>query len=146
MVARVQRKTKLPNGQRLPLKVKTALADFQRRVLELFPNDIQAITLYGSYARGEAVQDSDVDVLLVVKWTEEQSPDGEYLAWFGDPRWNRIIDIATDVLLDRGVYISPHVVSAIRFAHGKDTLLTAIRREGKTLWPKTKTTPKIRQI
>ena len=38
---------------RLPKNVQAALAGFQRRVLELFPNDVRQIILFGSYARGD---------------------------------------------------------------------------------------------
>ena len=67
MVVQVTRpRSKKRTAPRLPRKVKTALADFQRRLLNLFPDDILAIILYGSYARGQAAPDSDVDVLVVV--------------------------------------------------------------------------------
>jgi predicted nucleotidyltransferase len=118
----------------LPRRVKAALDDFQRRLLELFPGEISQLILYGSYARGEATPDSDVDVMVVVKWREKQLPDGTYLAWFGDPGWNQIIDVASDVLLERDVYISPLVMSEARATAGKEFILHAIQREGKILW------------
>jgi predicted nucleotidyltransferase len=54
----------------------------------------------GSEARGEAGPDSDLDVLVVVQ------PDAERVALE-----DRIIDIAFDVNLEFGVYISPRVVT-----------------------------------
>jgi predicted nucleotidyltransferase len=114
--------------------VSLALADFQRHLLELFPNDIQQIVLYGSYARGDWREESDVDVLVVTKWKEERLPDGTYLAWFGDPRWKQVIDAASDVLIERGAYVSPLVMSEARYAARKDSVLRDIEREGQTLW------------
>jgi hypothetical protein len=119
---------------RLPHKVEVALGDFQRRLLELFPGETSQLILYGSYARGEVTPDSDVDVVVVVKWESEQLPDGTYLTWFGDPAWNQIIDVALDVLLEHGVYISPLVISGARYAAGKELVLRVAQREGKTLW------------
>jgi predicted nucleotidyltransferase len=129
-----QRKPEHNNTPHLPRRVQAALDDFQCRLLELFPGEISRLILYGSYARGEAAPDSDVDVAVVVKWSEEQLPDGTYLAWFGDPGWNQIIDVASDVLLERGVHISPLVMSETRVAAGKESVLRAIQREGKILW------------
>jgi predicted nucleotidyltransferase len=51
--------------------VKAALEDFTRRVLTLFPDGISQIILYGSYARGKAAPDSDVDVMVVVKFQQQ---------------------------------------------------------------------------
>jgi predicted nucleotidyltransferase len=91
--------------QHLPGAVEAALDDFRRKLLELFPGEISQLILYGSYARGEAASDSDVDVLVVVKWPQEQLPDGTYLAWLDDPGWEQIIDLTVDVLLERGVHM-----------------------------------------
>ncbi|MFQ6102125.1 MAG: hypothetical protein ACE5OS_12950 [Anaerolineae bacterium] len=59
--------------------------------------------------------DSDVDVMVVVAWEEERLPDGFYRSMYCDPRWERIIDLATDVNLDFGIYISPIVIGSSRF-------------------------------
>lgn len=119
---------------RVPKPVRLALADFEQRLLRLFPEHIQQIILYGSYSRGDWRAESDVDVLVVVKWNEKRLPGGRYLAWYGDPRWNQIIEIASDILLERGVYISPLVMSEVRLAAREETVLHAIQHEGKTLW------------
>ena len=118
----------------LPRRVQAALDDFQRRLLELFPGEISQLILFGSYARGEAGPDSDVDVMVVVKWRERQLPGGTYLAWFGDPGWNQIIDVASDVLLERGVHISPLVMGEARYAGSNELILNTVQREGKVLW------------
>ncbi len=82
-------KSKRKTAPRPPRKVKSALADFQRRALELFPDDILAIILYGSYARGEATPDSDVDVMVVGKWTDPRQADLHYSPGLGDPPWEQ---------------------------------------------------------
>ncbi len=45
--------------------------DLRENLLSRLPDLIQRIVIYGSYARGEAVEDSDVDLLVLVK---ESSP------------------------------------------------------------------------
>jgi len=42
-----------------------------REALGVFSGPVRRINLYGSYARGEAAPDSDVDVMGVVGWKEE---------------------------------------------------------------------------
>jgi len=45
--------------------------DLRDALLSRLPGLIQRMVMYGSYARGEAVADSDIDVLVIV---EENSP------------------------------------------------------------------------
>ena len=56
--------------------------------------------LFGSEARGEATPESDIDVLVVVQ------PDAQRVTLE-----DGVIDLAFDVNLDFGVYISPRVVT-----------------------------------
>jgi hypothetical protein len=128
-----QRKTKRKVRPRLPRNVKTTLVDFQKRLLELFPNEISQLILFGSYARGEFTPDSDVDVLVVVKWSEVRLPDGSYEAPIADPRWQSIINVAADALLASGLEVAPLVVSEHRFREGFP-LVTRVKREGLILW------------
>lgn len=72
---------------------KEALASFRNKVTTALPNQIEAINLFGSKARGEANKHSDVDVLLVMK----------------DTSWDnsiRVSDAVMDVLLETGVVLS----------------------------------------
>lgn len=119
---------------RLPRKVKTALADFQRRVLALFPGEISQLILFGSYARGESVPESDVDVVVVVKWDEVRLPDGAYVAPLTEPRWLAIINAAADSMVVSGLEVAPIVVSEKRFRRGFP-LANRVKREGVVVWP-----------
>ncbi len=131
VVRSAQGKTKPRKGQRLPLKIKGALADYQRRVLELFPDDIQAIILYGSYARSEATPDSDVDLMVVVKWTDPQGVEAFYSA--RDERWDRLVDIASDILLEHGSFISV-IAHNERLFNSNDPLSRDVKQTGIILW------------
>ncbi|MBI4699583.1 MAG: nucleotidyltransferase domain-containing protein [Deltaproteobacteria bacterium] len=50
----------------VPASLRPALEQLARRLRELFGDRLRELRLYGSYARGEASEDSDVDVLVVV--------------------------------------------------------------------------------
>ena len=45
---------------------KLAVEEFSARLRDRFPREIEGIKLYGSKARGESNNESDVDVLIVV--------------------------------------------------------------------------------
>jgi predicted nucleotidyltransferase len=122
-----------PVLEKLPPRVREALAAFQQALLAAFPGQIRRIILYGSYARGEAAPDSDVDVMVVVGWEEERLPDGFYRSTYGDPRWEKIVDLATDINLVFGIYISPMVLGQSRFEEWSP-LMYSVRRDGVELW------------
>lgn len=50
----------------LPPIVSGALDDFARAIRKRFGERVAEIVLFGSYARGEAGEDSDVDVLVLI--------------------------------------------------------------------------------
>ena len=65
----------------------------------LFPQGTMDVILFGSYARGEADADSDIDVMILV-----ESPRQD----ISEKTWE-IGSVAADLLLDSGVVISPIV-------------------------------------
>ena len=73
------------------------IEEFAKRVLERYKKNIGSIILFGSVARKEGTEDSDVDVLVI---------------WKGDKLegWNVLEDIAVDVLLAYGQLISIKII------------------------------------
>lgn len=93
------------------------LREVKERLREILGDDLVEVILFGSYARGEAREDSDVDVLVVVKrW-----PDPE-------EEWE-IGELMTDLVLKYGV-----VFSIITYPQKPemfhDPLIIAARKEG----------------
>ncbi len=113
----------------LPPRVVEALSHFRDNLLACFGDDIRRIILYGSFARGDWRDESDVDVMVVIGWAMPKMPDGQYLHPAGDPRRNEIVGIAYDVTLEYGPYVSPFVVDEMLFRKGRDAVREA-RREG----------------
>ena len=62
---------------RLKKKQWKALANFRNRVLKDLGDRIEAIVVYGSAARGEYREDSDIDVLIVGSDKEVKSKVSE---------------------------------------------------------------------
>ena len=87
-----------------------ALNKLEKRVLEEFRVRVQTalrdqgmeVKLFGSKARGEDKKDSDLDVLVIISSDDWRLCD-------------RVYEIATDLLLETGVCISPKIVSANQY-------------------------------
>jgi predicted nucleotidyltransferase len=74
-----------------------ALKEFRKRALSEFGDNVSSIHLYGSKARGDFHKESDLDVVVRVKMGDYKLRD-------------RLADIASDVLLEYGVLISPKLI------------------------------------
>ena len=109
------------------------LARYRDALLARFPDQLQRLILFGSQARGDATAESDIDVLVVVNWEKEHLTGGFYAAPFSDPRWQAIVDAASDISLEYGVYIAPHVISERRF-HEWSPLTNRVKEEGIEIW------------
>ena len=128
---RLESKKKNTVKTRLPRTAKTTLANFQNRVLELFPDAINRIILYGSYARGQATPDSDLDVLVVLH--KEKQPKKTYIGGPGDIRWQKLVDAGVDSMVNKGPFVSVLVVGEDVF-QSKFSISQAAREEGLILW------------
>lgn len=115
----------------LPRAAKTTLTNFQNRALAMFPTAISQIILYGSYARGQARLDSDLDVMVVLR--KEKQPVKRYIGGPGDIRWKNLVDAAVDSMVDKGPFVSVLVVGEDVF-QSEFSISQAAREEGLVLW------------
>ncbi len=53
-------------ARQIPPSIRTALEAYAARLRKVFGDRLCEVRLFGSYARGEAHEDSDVDVLVVI--------------------------------------------------------------------------------
>ena len=101
---------------------KAALEEFIQDISQKFHDRLSSVILYGSYARGDALPDSDVDVLVVLNSSEDLNRD-----------WDECIDIVADIASRTGVLISVLVCLAKDYAERQHPLLINVRREGVKL-------------
>ena len=64
-----------------------------------FGDQLRSVILYGSYARGDYDDESDIDVMVLVDSSRQD---------ISEKTWE-ISSVAADLLLDRGVMVSPIV-------------------------------------
>ncbi len=98
-------------------KYQNAVDEFARRALEKWGDRIESIVLFGSVARGEAREDSDIDVLVV--WRGDESEG-----------WRSMTGLSFDVLLDVREYISVKVIGLKDLGGLKNPFITNVLREG----------------
>jgi predicted nucleotidyltransferase len=98
-----------------------AVEEFVRRASQEYGDRIRSITLFGSVARGNAVEDSDIDLLVVI--------DEE------DFRLRRkLVGLSFDILLETGGDLSVKVLSDQDFQARKSySFLRNVLAEGAKL-------------
>lgn len=80
-----------------PPSLATSVVDrFARALRRRYGNTVLEVRLFGSFARGEADEESDLDVAVVL-----ETADWE--------RRREVIDLATDTGLPHGLLVSPTV-------------------------------------
>lgn len=78
------------------------MAEFRRRLTSRFGGDLVDVRLFGSWARGEATEESDVDVLVLLR----------------DPAWSdrrAVLDLAGDLFYELDLLVSPTVLSSATY-------------------------------
>lgn len=98
-----------------------AFQAFADRLTDACGDHIHEIILYGSVARGEHRETSDVDVLIIIEDEEAR-----------EPVHDEAVSIAFDVMIEYGASISKNIKTKDEFETQKDSsYLTAVRREGQ---------------
>ncbi len=101
------------------MKIKKLLEEFKKEIEKLYGERLKQIILYGSHARGDFTEESDIDLLIVLKG--KVVPGKEI---------DRMIDIITEINLKYGVLISVYPVSEKDYEEVNSPLLINVRREG----------------
>ena len=95
------------------------ISRFAERLRSLYGARLKQVILYGSFARGEATDASDIDLAVVLGG--EVDPVNEI---------DTMIDIVADLNLEHNVLISIYPVSETDYASINSPLLMNLRREG----------------
>lgn len=70
-------------------------ADLVHGLTDIFPDNILSIILYGSVARNDNTDDSDIDIAIIVKNEMDNSTKERFIRWSAelDLRYDRIFSI-----------------------------------------------------
>ncbi len=101
------------------MNIKPILADFRNRLQPLYGDRLKELVLFGSWARNQATDDSDIDIAVVL--------DGPIKPGL---EIDRMIDVITDINLESNVLLSVYPVSETDFRNRQSPLLMSIRKEG----------------
>ncbi|MFQ5340986.1 MAG: nucleotidyltransferase family protein [Anaerolineae bacterium] len=113
---------------------RAALVAFVDRLRERYDGDLLRVVLFGSKARMDFDDESDLDVLVVMRMRSD-----DYREY-----WNEIVDIAWEIELTYGIVTSLIIKDEVGYANMRDhRLLLArnIEQDGVELWRKQPSVP-----
>lgn len=96
----------------MPDYVREVVYQFAQNLREILGANLSKVIVYGSYARGDYRDNSDVDVMIQVKLQEEEIKRIE----------NAVYDLAFDLEMSTGIDISPIIKNEAQYEYWVDTL------------------------
>jgi predicted nucleotidyltransferase len=115
-------KTKLPKKSTI---IAPILQNFQADLLKVYGEHLQKIILFGSYARGDFRESSDIDLLLLFDEYDNITPKDD-----------EIYDKIAAIILENKYVISLIPTTLHLFETKKAPLYLNIKKEGIELWRK----------
>ncbi|HJW82878.1 MAG TPA: nucleotidyltransferase domain-containing protein [Anaerolineae bacterium] len=106
----------------LPSAVQSALDQVKEALTSIYGDKLSGVYLYGSYARGDFREGSDVDLMIALKG--EITPGEEV---------NRLSRILSDICLRYNLLIATYPVSDKWIEERQSPLFVNVRREGVRL-------------
>lgn len=109
----------------MPIHISDIMQDFAKSVRKMLGDSLDSVIVYGSFARGDYSELSDIDVMLLVSLGEE---DIKKIS-------DQISDLAFDFMMKYGVDISPVITNTDHFNYWADNLpyYRNVRDEGVKL-------------
>jgi len=101
------------------MEIKNILEEFKEEIGKLYGTRLKEVILYGSWARGDATDESDIDLLIVLEG--KIVPGAEI---------DRMIDIITEINLKYDVLLSVYPISEQDYSVINSPLLINVRKEG----------------
>ena len=82
-------------NRKVPLRIRKLMKDLKEGLVRIYGDRLKAVYLYGSYARGDYRQGSDVDVMILLS---------DYKNYWEELR--RSTELASDISLEYDVTVS----------------------------------------
>lgn len=107
----------------IPRKIKKILRDLKKGLVEIYDDQLSAVYLFGSFARGEGkLPNSDIDVMIIL--------NGEFNHREVEKRSSEFI---TSLCLEHEVMISWFFTSNTKFTQSKMPFITNVRKDAVTV-------------
>lgn len=106
----------------MPEDIKIILDEFINKIHNCVGNCVNSIIVYGSYARGDYNERSDIDIMILVSSSANEIKQYE----------DEILDFAFDLELEYGKILSPIIKNQDFFDYWSDTLpfYQNVKKEG----------------
>ncbi|WP_448902672.1 nucleotidyltransferase domain-containing protein [Eubacterium sp.] len=104
----------------------TTLQEYTKEIKKVYGSHLKNVILYGSYARGDQTDDSDIDIMILVDLDDKNIKDYE----------TKLSDITFDINLDNDLMIMPIVKNQNHFKRWIDAypFYRNIEKEGVNLY------------
>lgn len=107
-------------------KTQAVLSQYVNRIHEIYGSELKAVILYGSYARGDYSESSDIDIMILVDSPEDAIKQ----------KGRMVSDITFDFNLDHGILIMPIAKNVNHFQYwlSADPFYQNVKSEGVELY------------
>lgn len=109
----------------MPEAKRKIIMQFSRKMKKILGKNLKKVILYGSYARGDYTENSDIDIMVLTSLTDAEIENIEA----------EIYNVAFDFLMDYGVDISVVIKNESQFNYwlGALPFYDNVQREGVVL-------------
>ncbi len=106
-------------NRKVPLRIGKLMKELKAGLIRIYGDRLKAVYLYGSYARGDYRQGSDVDVMILLS---------DYKNYWEELR--RSTELASDISLEYDVTVSRLIMKDIQWKESDMPVLRNIHKEG----------------
>jgi len=108
----------MQGGQPMNTKVRSILGELNRRLATLYGERLRGVYLFGSYARDEANEDSDADVLIVLDRVDNYSREIDTTS-----------ELTSELSLEYGISLSRVFATEEQWRKGQTNFFLNLREE-----------------
>ena len=106
-------------NRKVPARIRKLMKELKEGLTHIYGDQLKAVYLYGSYARGDTRLDSDVDVMIVLNNYKSYGKEID-----------RTGELASNLSLEYGISISRVIMKESQWKISDTPLLRNIRMDG----------------
>ncbi len=105
--------------RKVPARIRKLMKELKQGLVEIYGDKLKAAYLYGSYARGDYREGSDVDVMVLLK---------DYESYWDEIQ--RSSQLASDISLKYDVLVSRLFIREVQWQESEIPVIRNIRKDG----------------